>query len=86
MSYYSSDFKNNGSTNSGNKNTAEYFNQLCVNIGPSLARTIPKCNTSFVSFLGDRVEESLFLNPVSDEEILAIVCKCKSKSQKVMTA
>ena len=81
-SYYPSEFKNNGSTISGNKKIAEYFNQFFVNIGPSLARTIPKCNTSFVSYLGDRVEESLFLNPVSEEQILAIVCKCKSKKSK----
>ena len=73
------------STVSGNKKIAEYFNQFFVNIGPSLARTIPtKCNTSFVSFLCDMMEESLFLNPVLDEDILTIFCKCKS--QKVMTA
>ena len=81
-SYYPSEFKNNGSTISGNKKIAEYFNQFFVNIGPSLARTIPKCNIHFVSYLGDRVEESLFLNPVSEEQILAIVCKCKSKKSK----
>ena len=52
-SYYPSEFKNNGSTISGNKNIAEYFNQFFVNIGPSLVRTIPTCNASFVSYLGD---------------------------------
>ena len=43
-SYYPSEFLNNGSTISGNKIIAEYFNKFFVNIiGPSLARTITKC-------------------------------------------
>ena len=43
-SSYPSEFKNNGSTISGNKNIAEHFNQFFVNIGPTLAKNIPKCN------------------------------------------
>ena len=41
-----------------------------------VTKSIPK------SFLGDRVEETLFLNPVTDDELLTIVHKCKSKASK----
>lgn len=81
-SSYPSEFKNNGSTISGNKNIAEHFNQFFVNIGPTLAKNIPKCNSNYKSFLGDRVEETVFLNPVTDDELLTIVHKYKSKASK----
>ena len=46
-SSYPSEIKNNGSTISGNKNIAEHFNQFFVNIGPTLAKSIPKCNSNY---------------------------------------
>ena len=79
---YSSEYKNNGSTIPGNKNIAEHFNQFFVNIGPTLAKNILKCSSKYKSFLGDRVEETVFLNPVTDDELLTIVHKCKSKASK----
>ena len=43
------------------------------NIGPALARNIPKCNTNVTHYLNKKVEETLFLNTVTDDEILALV-------------
>ena len=79
---YPTEFKSNGSTISDNKAIAEYFNNFFVNVGPTLAKNIPTCSNNFESFLSNRVDESIFLNPVTDEEILAIVQNSKSKLSK----
>ena len=52
------------------------------NIGPALARNIPNGNTNFANYLNRKVEESIFLNPVTDEEIIEIVKDAKIKYSK----
>ena len=52
------------------------------NIGPALARNIPNGNTNFTNYLNQKVEESIFLNPVTDEEIIEIVKDAKTKYSK----
>ena len=52
---------------------------LCDRVEESLVLNVIQA----VSFLCDRVEELLILHPVSDKEILAIVCKWKSKMLKI---
>ena len=48
----------------------------------SLARNIPNGNTNFTNCLNQKVKESIFLNPVTDEEIIEIVKDAKTKYSK----
>ena len=81
-SSYQTEFMENGSIISGNMNIAEHFNSFFANIGPTLAEGIPKSDRHVESFLGDRVTDSIFLNPVTDEELLNIVHNAKDKKSK----
>ena len=81
-SSYPTEFMKDGSIISGNMNFAEHFNSFFANIGPTLAKDIPKSDTHVESFLGDRVTDSIFLNPVTDEELLNIVHNAKDKTSK----
>ena len=69
-------------TDNKEKPQPHYF----VNVGPSLADNIPDTDTQFSQYLSasTNVKNSLFLNPVTDVEILQLVAKVKPKSQKVM--
>ena len=61
---------------------ANGFNRFFSNIGPALARNIPNGTTNFTNYLNQKVEESIFLNPVTDEEIIEIVKDAKTKYSK----
>ena len=65
-----------------NIDIANGFNRLFSNIGPALARNIPNGNANFTNYLNQKVDESLFLNPVTDEEIIEIVKDAKTKYSK----
>ena len=56
--------------------------QMNVPTWPTLAEGIPKSDRHVESFLGDRVTDSIFLNPVTDEELLNIVHNAKDKKSK----
>ena len=79
---YPTEFMKNGSIISGNMNIAEPFNSFFANIGPTLAKGIPKSDRHVESFLGDRVTGSIFLNPVTEEELINIVHSAKDKKSK----
>ena len=81
-SSYPTGFMKNGAIISGNMNIAEHFNSFFANIGPTLAEGIPKSYRHVESFLGDRVTDSLFLNPVTDGELLNIVHNAKDMKYK----
>ena len=70
----------NGSIISGNMYIAEHFNSFFANIGPTLAKGIPKYDGRVESFLGDRVTDPIFLNSVTDDELLNIVHNAKDKN------
>ena len=65
-----------------NIDIANGFNRLFSNIGPAIARNIPNGNANFTNYLNQKVEESLFLNPVTDEDIIEIVKNAKTKYSK----
>ena len=81
MSSYPTEFMKNGAIISGNMNIAEHFNSFFANIGPTLAEGIPKSDRHVESFWGDRVTDSIFLNPVTGEELLNIVHNAKDKKK-----
>ena len=61
----------------GDEHIANGFNNYFVNVGPSLADNIPATDTQFSQYLSasTNVKNSLFLNPVTDVEILQLVAK-----------
>ena len=74
---YTTEFIKNGSIISGNMNIAEYFNSFFANIGPTLPKGIPKSDRHVETVLGDRVTDSIFLNPVTDDELINSVHSAK---------
>ncbi len=78
------EFENKGESITGDENIANGFNNYFVNVGPSLADNIPDTDTQFSQYLSasTNVKNSLFLNPVTDVEILQLVAKVKPKKSK----
>ena len=66
------------------KDVADGFNNFFVNIGPNLAKSIGKCKMKrgVLDYMGAKVQESLFLSPVSENEVLNIVSELKSKASR----
>ena len=56
------------------------FNNFFVNIGPTLAKKIPKHNNNPQQYLGDRILNSIYLSPVNESEINKIVSQLKDNS------
>ena len=79
----STEFNGDESKITGDKTIANGFNNFFVNIGPSLAKRIPKCKDSlFTQFLPDKIEDTMFLQPVTEEEIMQQVKNAKNKKSK----
>ena len=79
------EFNSNGHKISGDKNVANGFNQLFVNIGPALASNIPRSNSddAFTQYLSNMNNmDSMYIEPVTEEEILLLVNNAKSKTSK----
>ena len=53
-----------------------------INIGPTLADDIPISNDTFSTYLTDAVGDTLFLQPVTQPEIINLVNNTKSKKSK----
>ena len=53
------------------------FNDFFINIGPTLAKSIPCVNKSPLSYLGNRLTESIYLAPVSENEIGQLIKSLK---------
>ena len=58
---------------------AEGFNEFFTNIGPSLSKKIPFVHGNVNQYL-DRVQNSIFLNPVLPSEIMKIIKNLKDSS------
>ena len=59
---------------------AEGFNSFFINIGPELAKKIPNEPASPSEFLENRNAESMFVQPVAEEEVLEIIKGLKISS------
>ena len=53
------------------------FNDFFINIGPTLAKSIPCVNKSPPSYLGNRLTESIYLAPVNENEIGQLIKSLK---------
>ena len=49
------------------------FNDFFVNVGLTLAKSIPKVNESPLSYMGNRLIESIYLEPVTENEINTLI-------------
>ena len=82
----SMEFNGDDSKITGDKANANGFNNFFVNIGPSLAKRIPKCNDIlFTQYLPDKIDDTMFLQPVTEEEILQLVVNQRAKNLKITT-
>ena len=54
---------------SDNELISNRFNDFFINIGPTLAKSIPHKNKSPSSYLGNRLTENIYLVPVNENEI-----------------
>ena len=53
------------------------FNDFFINIGPTLAKSIPRINKSPLSYLGNRLTETMYLAPVNENEIGQLIKSLK---------
>ena len=70
-----STFKTDSSEISDPVQIADHFAKYFTNIGPSLAKKIPHANKSHKYFLPVKLVNSIFFEPVSENEIIEI---CRS--------
>ena len=60
---------------------SEKFNDFFVNIGNKVEAKIPKPKSSFLTYLNNRVSNSMFIRPIDDDEVFDMLKKLdKSKS------
>ena len=52
-------------TTTDKKVIADKFNDFFINVGPTLSKLIPNVKKAPISYMTDRMNESLFLDPVS---------------------
>ena len=52
---------------------ADHYNDFFVNIRPNLADQIPNCTSHFQDFIVNPNPHSMFLNPITEHELLSIV-------------
>ena len=55
------------------KSIANVFNEFFVNVGKNIDNDIPYCGTSPERFLKNRVCNLVYLEPVTDNEIMSII-------------
>ena len=76
-------FVQDGKNIVGGLNIANGFNDFFVNVGPNLAKNIPKYDhIDVVDYMNDINSSSMFLLPVDEKEVLRTVNDCKSKTSE----
>ena len=70
----------NGSVTTDKMSVSEHFNDFFINIGPNLAKSIPHVKRMPMSYLGDALQETIFLEPVTCDEINSIVSNLKNNA------
>ena len=63
------------------KEIANHFNKFFVDIGTNLSSLIEPCpGTKLTDFVKSNVSQSMYMQPVTEQEVLDIVSGCKSKT------
>ena len=76
----SREFLINRKKTTDNKTIATAFNQYFVNVGPTLARSIPPTTSCPTSYIKKCNENSIFLTPTYSEELRTIIRNMKDSS------
>ena len=67
----------------GDKNIANKFNSFFTNVGPKLASKIKHVkNKDIYNYLGDTNDNSMYLPPVNERDVLNTVGECKAKASE----
>ena len=69
---------NDGTVTTDKKIISDSFNNFFTSIGPTLAKAIPSMNKSPLYSMGNRILESIYLQPVTCEEIIKLLSSLKS--------
>ena len=75
-----SKFVNNNTTISDDLEIANHFNNYFAKIGPNISKGIPDITITHKEFLQDSHDNSIFLRPITDEEIYNIIKSLKNGS------
>ena len=62
---------------SDNELISKKFNDFFINIWPTLAKSIPHINKSPLSYLGNRLTETIYWAPVNENEIGQLIKSLK---------
>ena len=63
------------------ENIANMLNRFFISVGPNLAKQInPPAGASVFDYLKNRNDNSMFLSPVDEKEVIRVVESCKNKS------
>ena len=74
-------FKLNDDSITDDKNIiSEKFNDFFINVGPNLAKNIPKMNKNPLYCMPNSILESMFVEPVTSEEIKKLVMNLKKSA------
>ena len=84
MNQLPNNFECNGEHISDKSDIANEFNTLFSTVGSNLANALPDIDVgvSIYDYLGPHNPNSMFLNPVSINEVINIVKTCKPKNSK----
>jgi len=75
------EFKSEDNIITDDKEIANCFVNFFTNIGPKLAEKIDKCpGRNYSNFLSNSVVNSMYLSPVTEDEIIKIVSKFRNKT------
>ena len=55
------------------RDIANYFNKYFANFGPNLAKNIPNSSSTYAAFLNNLCDNNIFLQPVTENEMLVII-------------
>ena len=63
---------------------ADEFNNFFVDVGSNLAKMITVADNaaSIYDYMGQQCSNSMFINPVSEDEVVSIIKSCKPKHSK----
>jgi hypothetical protein len=73
-------FKQNDKLITDKKEICNSFNNFFINIGNTLDKKIPPSNINPLKFMSGNFDQSIFLKPVTENELIMIINKMKSNS------
>ena len=79
-----SHFECNGINIVSKQSIADEFNNFFVDVGSNLAQMITVADNaaSIYDYMGQQCPNSMFINPVSEDEVVSIIKSCKPKHSK----